>query len=275
MSRFNKRGAGRGRPRNSGMAANFARIGGIMTAAWCNATGPATDAALKDAAATVLIDLHTHTYPKSDDSFVSPDELVDAARIAGMDGVCITEHDDFWTPEATAELTRRHGILVLPGAEINTDAGHVLVFGLHRYRFGMHKPAFLRAEADRLGAALIAAHPYRRRFLADPGSDPDVRAEMLQRAVADPVFPSFDAVEARNGRGSDAENCFAEDLVQHLALPATGGSDTHRLQQMGTAATFFQRRITSLEDLIAELKAGRMCPVDLTAARRSASAASG
>ncbi len=216
----------------------------------------------------MLIDLHTHTYPKSDDSFVSADELVDAARVAGLDGVCITEHDDFWPLDNATDLTRRHGILVLPGAEINTDAGHVLVFGLHRYRFGMHKPSFLRAEADSLGAVLVAAHPYRRRFLADPGRDPDARAEMLQRAVADPMLRLFDAVESRNGRGAEVENCFAEDLRRHLALPGTGGSDTHYLHQMGTAATFFRRRIASLDDLVTELKAGRMQPVDLTAIPR-------
>ena len=53
-----------------------------------------------------------------------------------------------------------------------------------------------------------------------------------------------------------------------LARPGTGGSDTHYPHQMGTAATLFQRRITSLDDLIAELKAGRMRPVALTTARQ-------
>ena len=214
----------------------------------------------------MLIDLHNHTYPKSDDSFMSADELVDGARAAGLDGVCLTEHDDFWAAEDAAELTRRHGILVLPGAEINTDAGHVLAFGLRRYRFGMHKPEFLRAEADREGAALAAAHPYRRRFLAEPGRDPEARAAMLERAAADPQLRLFDAVEAQNGRGSAAENGFAEDLRQRLALPGVGGSDAHRQGQIGTAATRFQRRIASLEDLIEELRAGRTQAVALAAA---------
>lgn len=211
----------------------------------------------------MLIDLHAHTYPKSDDSFVSVDELVDAARQHGLDGICLTEHDDFWPMEAARDLTRRHGILVLPGSEINTDAGHVLVFGLHQYKFGMHKPSFLRAEADRHGAVLIAAHPYRRRFLADPGQDPAVRSEMLSRALDDEMFRLFDAVESRNGRGKESENLFSEDLRQGLYFPGTGGSDTHYLRQMGTSATLFERRIASLEDLIAELKAGRMRAVDL------------
>ena len=214
----------------------------------------------------MLIDLHTHTYPKSDDSFISVDELVDAARQQGLDGICLTEHDDFWPVEAARELTRRHGILVIPGAEINTDAGHVLVFGLHQYKFGMHKPSFLREEADRHGAVLIAAHPYRRRFLAGPGEDPEVRADMLNRALDDEMFHLFDAIESRNGRGKASENFFSEDLRQGLYLPGTGGSDTHRLEQMGTAATLFERRVTSLDELIAELKAGRMRAVDLTVA---------
>ncbi len=214
----------------------------------------------------MLIDLHTHTYPKSDDSFVSVDELVDSARQNGLDGICLTEHDDFWPMDAARELTRRHGILVLPGAEINTDAGHVLVFGLHRYKFGMHKPGFLREEADRHGAVLIAAHPYRRRFLAGPGEDPAVRADMLNRALDDEMFHLFDAIESRNGRGKNSENFFSEDLRQSLYLPGTGGSDTHRLEQMGTAATLFERRVTSLDELIVELRAGRMSAVDLTVA---------
>ena len=221
----------------------------------------------------MLIDLHNHTYPKSDDSFLSADELVDAARLAGLDGICITEHDDFWSSDDTAALTRRHGILVLPGSEINTDAGHVLVFGLRRYRFGMHKPSFLRAEADSLCAVLIAAHPYRRRYLEDPASDPEVRAEMLQRAIADPQLRLFDAVESFNGRGSANENRFAHDLNQSLGLPGIAGSDAHRIHQVGTAATRFQRRITSLEDMIAEIRAGRTAPVNLATTRAGSPAA--
>ena len=223
----------------------------------------------------MLIDLHAHTYPKSDDSFISVDELVDAARQQGLDGICLTEHDDFWPTDVARELTRRHGILVIPGAEINTDAGHILVFGLHRYKFGMHKPGFLREEADRHGAALIAAHPYRRRFLAGPGEDPTVRSEMLNRALDDPMLRLFDAVESHNGRGRESENFFSEDLRQGLCLPGTGGSDTHRLEQMGTAATLFERRVASLDELIAELKAGRMQAVDLSVAAPTPSGRAG
>ena len=211
----------------------------------------------------MLIDLHTHSYPKSDDSFMGVDDLVVAAKAAGIDGVCLTEHDTFWSAEETGELSRRHGFLVLPGCEINTDTGHVLVFGLEEYLFGLHKPDYLRQVAAREGAVIIAAHPYRRRFLAEPGRVPEARAQMLERAGADGFFRICDAIESVNGRGTDIENRFSWDLAKLLGTKMTGGSDAHRPEQLGTAATRFQRPIGCLDDLIRELRAGRFHAVDL------------
>ena len=200
----------------------------------------------------------------SDDSFMSADEAVAGAKALGLDGICLTDHDAFWDEAPVRALSRRHGgFLVLAGCEINTDAGHVLAFGLRRYQFGMHKPPFLRACADRAGAALIAAHPYRRRFLEEPGRDPCARAAMLARAAADPFFGLCDAVESLNGRGAAAQNRYAADLAAALALPATAGSDAHRVAQLGAAATEFDGKIESVADLIRLLKSGQYRPVDL------------
>ena len=199
----------------------------------------------------------------SDDSFASVDELIENAKAAGLDGICLTDHDAFWDPDKVRELSRRHDFLVLPGSEINTDGGHVLVFGLHRYQFGMHKPEFLRAAADRDGGVLIAAHPYRRRFLEDPGRDPEIRAGMLQRAADDPFFGLCDAVETVNGRGKPEQNRYSRDLCEALALPAVAGSDAHRPEQIGTAATEFLGRVEQLDDLLRLLKAGLHRPVAL------------
>ena len=211
----------------------------------------------------LLIDLHTHSYPKSDDSFMSVDELIDGSKAAGLDGICLTDHDAFWSYEQVRELSRHHNFLVLPGCEINTDAGHVLVFGLDKYEFGMHKPEFLRACADRNGGVLFAAHPYRRRFLEEPGRVPEARAEMLRRAAADPVFGLCEGLESLNGRGSPEQNRYSSDLSRDLGLPAVAGSDAHRQGQIGTAATEFLGRVECLSDLLGLLKAGQHRPVDL------------
>ena len=205
----------------------------------------------------MLIDLHTHSYPKSDDSFAAVDDLIDNAKAAKLDGICLTDHDFFWSNDEVRDLVRRHDFLVLPGSEINTDAGHVLVFGLDRYVFGMHKPDFLvNAVRERKGV-MIAAHPYRRRFLEDPGYLPEARQEMLDRASGDEFFGLCDGIEGVNGRGKDVQNMFSQDLAERLGIKMTGGSDAHRVEQIGTAATVFERKITGLDDLLQEIKAGR------------------
>ena len=112
----------------------------------------------------VLIDLHTHTHPLSHDSLLSPDELVDAAKAAGLDAVCLTEHDFFWDHAEAAALSKRHDFLVIPGIEVNTEDGHIVVFGLDRFVYGMHRMHELARLADAAGAVMIAAHPYRRQL---------------------------------------------------------------------------------------------------------------
>ena len=199
----------------------------------------------------------------SDDSFVSVDELIEGSKAAGLDGICLTDHDAFWPHDTVRELSQRHRFLVLPGSEINTDAGHVLAFGLHRYEFGMHKPQYLRACADRDGAVLVAAHPYRRRFLEEPARDPEARDSMLARAVDDPFFALCEAVEALNGRGTQQQNLYSSDLCRSLEMPQVAGSDAHRTGQIATAATEFQGRVECLNDLLRLLKAGLFRPVDL------------
>ena len=222
----------------------------------------------------LLIDLHTHTYPRSDDSFMTPDELVEAAKGAGLDGVCVTEHDHFWDPLDIVELCKRHNFLVLPGCEINTDGGHLLVYGLNQYVFGMHKPETLRRHVDQAGGVIIAAHPYRRRYLRERGDVPDYTSSMVEKARSDRFFSYCDSIEAFNGRGGQGANAFSADLARCLGLGMVGASDSHRVTQLGSVATEFSSEITCLDDLIVELRAGRCQPVLLDAGVKNVTAPS-
>jgi len=211
----------------------------------------------------LLIDLHTHSYPHSDDSFMSVDELIEGSKSLGLDGICLTDHDNFWTDEEVDSLSRKHDFLVIPGCEINTDAGHVLVFGLTGYTFGMHKPEVLREYVERAGGAMIAAHPYRRRFLEEPAEKPGARDEMLERAGGDEFFQMCQGIEALNGRGLEIQNRFSLDLCGRMSVNMTAGSDAHKVEQIGTVATEFERPVSCLKELIKELRDGRYRPVDL------------
>jgi predicted metal-dependent phosphoesterase TrpH len=214
----------------------------------------------------MLIDLHTHTRPLSHDSLLSPDELVAAAKAAGLDAVCLTEHDFAWDPAEARELARRHDFTVIPGIEVNTEDGHILAFGLSRYVYGMHRIAELARLVDEVGGVLVAAHPHRRQLPFELRRDGDW-TEALDKAAANSAYQHVCAVETLNGRGSERENAFSHDLGRRLDLPAVAGSDAHQAEDVGRVATDFEKRIGGLDDLIAELRAGRFRPVALASDR--------
>ena len=211
----------------------------------------------------MIIDIHTHTYPTSDDSFLMPDQLIEEAKRIGLDGICITDHDGFWRPEEIEELSRRHSYPVLPGCEVTTEEGHLLVYGLDRYIFGMHRASFVRKLVDEAGGAIVVAHPYRRAFWEHEADGDSAYREMVDRASDSPALAVSDAVEVGNGRGTRRQNAFSQDVADRLGMKGTGASDAHRLEDLGTYATEFSRNVRSVDDLIAELLAGRFRPVDL------------
>lgn len=188
----------------------------------------------------VLIDLHCHTRPLSQCSSLTPEELVDLARGRGLDGVVLTEHDVAWDPNALADLRRRTGFLVLGGIEFTTDRGHILAFGLSGVREAVPTLAALRDVAAREDALLYLAHPARDGLLR----------------VDHEIVTSVVSVEAVNGSDSRLQNMAAAGLAHGFSLPGIGGSDAHTADEVGRAATRFERRIEAEVDLLAALREG-------------------
>ncbi len=215
----------------------------------------------------MLIDLHTHTKPRSWDSFLTPDEMVDRARESGLDAMVLAEHDWAWDEDDVRDLARRHDFTVIRAMEINTEDGHILVFGLHEYRFGMHRSHELASFVRKIDGVMLAAHPYRRQMPWKP-DDEEEYEQALSRAERNPAYRWVSGVEILNGRGKLDENEFATRVGERLALPATAASDSHqfdeREQHMGRAATYFECDIRTEAELIGALKSGRYWPLDLT-----------
>ena len=206
----------------------------------------------------MLIDLHAHTSLESWDSTLTPDELVEGAKAAGLDGLCLTEHDQFWDLRRAGELAKRHDFTIIPGCEITTEEGHVLVFGIDSYVYGMHRVPFLREYVDRAGGVLLIVHPYRRAYTdeSEPWSLPF--DEQVRRAASgNAAFSLTEGVESLNGRATPRQNEFSAALCAFTGLPSFGGSDTHDPDDMGVCATEFERPVSGLGDFIAEVKSGR------------------
>jgi len=143
-----------------------------------------------------LIDLHTHTRHGSICGYMWSDELVEQAKKVGLDGVCITEHDNFWKPERIEKLGRKHNFLVIGGAEVTTDCGEVLIYGLHDLPFDISDIEEIRKRVDRAGGIMIVAHPFR--GLAATRVVNNNPSELADSIAQQRIFQYVDELEALN-----------------------------------------------------------------------------
>ena len=217
----------------------------------------------------MLIDLHNHTWPKSHDSVLDPLDLAQRAKAAGLDAICLTEHDALWSEDDAAEIAEKVGIPVIPGCEVSTDEGHILAWGMEKYVFGMHRAARLAEHVQERGGALVAAHPYRRQIAWK--DDPDEWAAALEKASRNIAYEYCVALEVLNGRGRERENNFSLDLATAMQMPGTAGTDSHAVHDIGKVATWFETDdICTWQDLVRELKTGNFYAVDMETKREIA-----
>ena len=210
----------------------------------------------------MLIDLHSHTVVGGSDSSISPHDLVQEAKLQGLDGICFTEHTGSWDWREFQTFAAQQDILVIHGLEVDTDLGHIGTFGLHNYVSGIHRVEKLREVIDNIGGYMIAVHPLRRfydrrgSFLWPNGATPAA----LKEASHHQIFHITDAVEVLNGGNNDRENAAAFKVASLLDKPCTAGSDAHSHHGVGCHVTVFERHVKSEEEFLEELRAGRYQP---------------
>jgi len=179
---------------------------------------------------------------------MSPEEILDAARGKGLDGVCITDHD---TQAVLGYITpgiQSDGLLVVVGMEYATPQGDYLLFGdIGSIPQGLPAAQMLVQVRDNDGAA-ISAHPFR---VARPADAALVKTDLVS------------IVEVENGRNRYTENDLARALASRHNKIVVAGSDAHRLDELGVCPTRFTVPVRSEEDLILALNQGRCRPAHL------------
>ena len=194
----------------------------------------------------MIIDLHCHT-KYSYDCYLEPSDLIKRARQLGLDGICITEHYSYVLSRAVANLDQGDGFLVLRGIEIATNMGHLLAYGVkddswntwsRNNYLDIHE---VIRNIHLRGGICVPAHPFR-------GWD----------SLGDAIFTldGLDAVETHNGSNGLDEDEEAMHAASSLNLPSIGGSDCHRIEQVGRACTEFPNPIRAVDDMIREVKKG-------------------
>jgi predicted metal-dependent phosphoesterase TrpH len=208
----------------------------------------------------VILDLHLHS-ELSDDSRAPVEaylKLLQRKRAERpLDGIVLTEHRQFDPSRDYRALEDRYGFLILTAAEVETDYGHVLVYGVNadivaRFDFAnVRLPAQdVVTEVARLGGVALPCHPGR----------PNVG--LCAHYDQKPPLEGVVAVEALNGGSKRGEDARVQALIDRYGYRAYGGSDSHLVSFVGICATEFEAEVRTIDDLVRELRGGRYRPVD-------------
>ena len=196
-------------------------------------------------------DCHLHTVHS--DGKRTPEELIAAAKTAGLDFFVSTEHNTCsaslrWGDHARPDL------LIVNGEEVTTRSGHWPALGLPpgywidwRYR-GSEHAAFERfaRRVHAVGGLVVAAHPY--------ASCPGCSWEF--------GYDHVDAVEVWNGDWSFDDELAVRRwdglLREGRWTPAIGSSDAHREPQpVGLPQTVVLAEDLETRSILAGIAAGR------------------
>ncbi len=203
----------------------------------------------------MIIDLHTHTTKYSMCSIVSPESLVEKYISAGLDGVCITEHNRVWKKEEQDALLKKYGskIRIFFGMEVDTDIGHALLFGSDLVEnSGVISLKSLLNKIDGERSALIWAHPFRWESMFP-----------TKKLLNMNFLSNFDAVELYNGNLTPEIQETTKRKLGGFDIKLTGASDAHSLKSACRYATRFEEKINSLEELVINIKYKNYAPVIL------------
>jgi predicted metal-dependent phosphoesterase TrpH len=213
-------------------------------------------------AVSFLIDMHTHTSDASACASQTADELIARAEEVGLGGVVVTDHNLVEGALKAERLARRRGshVKVFVGVEVQTEElGDVLVYGLRESFPDAPVPMRrLARAAERAGALMFAAHPFRRHarnalwaYLEETGFR--WRHEMALPELVRPLA----GVEIYNGGATPAENEEASMFAARFRLKGIAGSDSHNPWRVGWCATTFEFDIRDEAELIQALRLNR------------------
>jgi predicted metal-dependent phosphoesterase TrpH len=174
-------------------------------------------------------DLHVHSnFSRDGESRV--EDILRRAEQVGLDAIAITDHD---TVEGSLYAQRiRSPVLVIPGIEVSTRQGHIIVLGIDTPLPPHRDVMETIAEARARGGLVILPHPY----------------HMWRHGVARKMKGSIravDAVEAFNSRYIvGTANRKAALMARRYQKPCVGGSDAHHARFVGFGVTYIEAEPT-------------------------------
>src|SRR5512137_1052983 len=183
-------------------------------------------------------DLHIHS--NYSDGQASIKEIIEAAKMRGLDGIAITDHDTMKGIPAARRYIKEQklDLLLIPGIEVNTSEGHLLVLGVDKPPQRKRSPEETIEEAHDLGGIANVPHPYHP-FRHALGRIPD--------ADAVEVYNSKHLFGLANGR--------AKFEASRRRMTMVAGSDSHYAETVGLGVTEIEA--DDVDGVLEAIRAGR------------------
>lgn len=167
-------------------------------------------------------DLHVHS-THSRDSISTIDDIIHRAEATGLAGIAICDHNttagSLLAIQRAKELHTK--IHIIPGTEVSTTQGHLLVLGITEDLKPGQTPEQTIKAAQQHDAITIAAHPFKK-----------------PKSLGCIQHLDIDAIETMNSRCRIwCSNHKARKMAELLHLPQVGGSDSHTPEMIGLAYT--------------------------------------
>lgn len=192
----------------------------------------------------LVCDLHIHSTASRDgESGVA--EIIRAAGDRGLDVIAITDHDS--VDGAKEAVSVPSSVLVIPGIEVSTKHGHLLVLGVTEPLPGNLPIQDTISLARSRGGVVILPHPYHlwRHGAARKQKD---------------VISLVDAVEVFNSRYiTGSANRKAARVARRMGKPMVAGSDAHNARYVGYGRTFIDAERT-IPSVLSAIREGKTTP---------------
>jgi predicted metal-dependent phosphoesterase TrpH len=201
----------------------------------------------------MILDLHTHSI-RSDDGRAKVENYCQWIRKKELplDGIVLTEHRQYDATSDYRHLEDTYGLLILKASEVETDYGHVLVYGVNpdlqaAIDFGRIDNSLVELldAAERCGAVAAPCHPGR------------VNVGLFAHYERKGPVEGVKLVEVYNGGSRPGEDEFSVAQAAHYGYQGFGGSDSHIVSRIGYCATEFEDDLKSIDDLVSALRSGR------------------
>ncbi|MHA1201166.1 MAG: PHP-associated domain-containing protein [Candidatus Heimdallarchaeaceae archaeon] len=181
-------------------------------------------------------DLHVHSW-FSNDCKSDPKDILKIAKKNGLSGIAITDHNSAKFHNKNFKID---GLLIIPGVEISTKKGHVIGLGIKETIEKRLSPEETVEKIIDMGGVATIPHPF----------------DFMRKGIGKTIYNLKEiAVETVNGSCPiKSFNTKAKQMATEYNLPETGGSDAHRLKDIGMAYAACTEEIVSVDDLLEAIR---------------------